>query len=157
VEKRRVDVRCSLAMTSTNDEANALRTDTRGRVRTPIERREELLDEFERSGISAMAFAKMAGVNYATFANWRQKRRKAGGPRTGLPENAAANGATVEANRPVRLFEAFVERGSSAGARSAGLTVELPAGARLVVESPGQLRLAAELLVLLEQNTRRSC
>ena len=144
-------------MTSTKDETNALRTDTRGRVRTPVERREELLDEFERSGISAMAFAKMAGVNYATFANWRHKRRKAGGPRAGLAENAAADGHTVEANRPVRLFEAFVERGCGAGARSAGLTVELLAGARLVVESPVQLRLAAELLVLLEQNTRRSC
>ena len=144
-------------MTSTKDETNALRTDTRGRVRTPVERREELLDEFERSGVSAMAFAKMAGINYATFANWRQKRRKGGGPRAGLAENAVANGNTVEANRPMRLFEAFVEHGGGAGARTAGLTVELPAGARLVVESPVQLRLAAELLVLLEQNTRRSC
>jgi hypothetical protein len=72
-------------------------------------------------------------------------------------ENAAANGNTVEAKRPMRLFEAFVEQDGRAGARSAGLTVELPAGARLVVESPVQLRLAAELLVLLEENTRRSC
>jgi hypothetical protein len=54
----------------------------------------------------------------------------------GVAENAAANGHAVEANRLMRLFEAFVEPGSSAGARSAGLTVELPAGARLVVESP---------------------
>jgi hypothetical protein len=144
-------------MTSTNDEPNALRTDARGRVRTPSERREELLDEFERSGISAMAFAKMVGINYATFANWRQKRRKAGGSRAGLAENAAATGNTVEASRPMRLFEAFVERGSSAGERTAGLTIELPAGARLLVESPVQLRLAAELLVLLEQNARRLC
>jgi len=144
-------------MTSTQDESNALRTDTRGRVRTPIERREELLDEFERSGISAMAFAKMAGVNYATFANWRQKRRKRGGRGAGLAQNAGQDRPTAEANGPMRLFEAFVEAGSSAGGRSAGLTVELPAGARLVVESPVQLRLAAELLVLLEQNTRRSC
>jgi hypothetical protein len=89
--------------------------------------------------------------------NWRQKRRKAGGSRPGLEEDAAATSNTVEANRPMRLFEAFVERGGSAGARSAGLTVELPAGARLVVESPVQLRLAAQLLVLLEENTRRSC
>jgi hypothetical protein len=144
-------------MTSTKDETNALRSDTRGRVRTPVERREELLDEFERSGVSVMAFAKMAGINYATFANWRQKRRKEGGRRAGLAENAAANDNAVQATRPMRLFEALVERGSSAGARSAGLTIELPGGARLVMESPVQLRLAAELLVLLEQNTRRSC
>ena len=31
-------------MTSTNDETKTLRTDTRGRVRVPVERREELLD-----------------------------------------------------------------------------------------------------------------
>jgi transposase len=62
----------------------------------PGERREALLDEFERSGVSAMAFAKMAGVNYATFANWRQKRRKARGLSEGLPkENAAARGEGV--------------------------------------------------------------
>jgi len=43
------------------------------------------------------------------------------------------------------------------GARSAGLTVELPAGARVVLESPLQVRLAAELLTLLGQSARRSC
>jgi len=52
-------------MTSTNEEAKVLRTDTRGRVRTPVERREALLDEFERSSMSAMAFAKLTGINYA--------------------------------------------------------------------------------------------
>jgi hypothetical protein len=140
-----------------NDEAKLLKTDTRGRVRVPVERREALLDEFERSGISAMAFAKIAGINYATFANWRQKRRKAREQRENVSEDAAAMGKTVETNRPMRLFEAFVEHGSSAGARSAGLTVELPAGARLVVESPVQVRLAAELLALLNQSARRAC
>jgi hypothetical protein len=144
-------------MTATKDETNALRTDTRGRVRTSIERREALLDEFERSGVSAMAFAKMAGINYATFANWRGKRRKARELAEGLPEHGEASSKTVEANKPMRLFEAFVEHSSSGGARNAGLTVELRAGARLVVESPVQLRLAAELLLLLEQNARRAC
>ena len=104
-----------------------------------------------------MAFAKMAGINYATFANWRQKRRKASEPREGLSERAAANGNTGEAKSPMRLFEAFVEHGSGVGARSAGLTVELPAGARVVLESPLQVRLAAELLTLLGQSARRSC
>jgi transposase-like protein len=122
-----------------------------------VERREALLDEFERSGASAMAFAKMAGINYATFANWRQKRRKAGGLSEGHPEQAPAADRVVGASRPMRLFEAFVEHGGSAGARSAGLTIELRAGARLVVESPIQARLAAELLGLLEQSARRAC
>jgi hypothetical protein len=144
-------------MTSIKDETKILKTDTRGRVRVPVERREALLDEFEGSGVSAMAFAKMVGINYATFANWRQKRRKGRRLSEGLPENAAARGEAVGAGRPVRLFEAFVEHGSGAGGRSAGLTVELRAGARLVVESPVQARLAAELLAALEQNARRAC
>ena len=50
-------------MTSTNEETTILKTDTRGRVRVPVERREELLKEFDRSGISAMKFARLAGSN----------------------------------------------------------------------------------------------
>src|ERR1700743_446561 len=102
-------------MTSTNDESKNLRTDTRGRVRVPVERREELLNEFERSGISAMRFAKMVGVNYATFANWRQKRKKV---RSQAPEEGeTAEGAPSRdagTSRPVRLFEAFTEFGGGA-------------------------------------------
>jgi hypothetical protein len=33
-----------------------LKTDARGRVATPVARREELLDEFERSGLSGAEF-----------------------------------------------------------------------------------------------------
>jgi hypothetical protein len=39
-------------------------TDARGRVRVPVERREALLDEFERSGLSGVKFAQMAGLKY---------------------------------------------------------------------------------------------
>jgi len=35
----------------------------------------------------------------------------------------------------MRLFETFVERGGTRRARDAGLTIELPAGARPVLES----------------------
>jgi DNA-binding transcriptional regulator/RsmH inhibitor MraZ len=52
-------------MTSMNDEAKILKADTKGRVGVPAERRKELLDKFERSGISAMR-----------CANWLTKRRK---------------------------------------------------------------------------------
>jgi hypothetical protein len=54
-----------------------LKSDVRGRVRLPKERQAALLDEFEKSGMSGQAFAAWAGVKYPTFANWRQKRRKA--------------------------------------------------------------------------------
>jgi len=40
-----------------------LKVDVAGRVWTPREMREGVLDEFERSGMSASAFAKVCGVN----------------------------------------------------------------------------------------------
>ena len=43
-----------------------LKTDSRGRVRMPPQRREELLMGFERSGLSATKFAQLAGVRYQT-------------------------------------------------------------------------------------------
>jgi len=145
-------------MTSMNDEAKILKTDTRGRVRVPVERREELLNEFERSGVSAMRFAKMAGINYATFANWRQKRREARAKieTEGLSEDTARPGG-VGRNQPVRLFEAFMEPQRSAAANCGGLIIELSSGARIVVESPTQLRMAAELIGMLGPTPRRSC
>jgi hypothetical protein len=142
-------------MTSTNDETQILKADTRGRVRVSAERREELLSEFERSGISAMRFAKMAGVKYATFANWRQRRRETKAKAQAGDEMPL--GESVAGSRPVRLFEAFMEPGRSAAVSGGGLTIEFSSGARMVVESPVQLRLAAELLGMLGQTARRAC
>ena len=52
-----------------------LKRDTLGRVTLTGEQREHLLDEFERSGLKGVPFARLAGVNYPTFASWIQKRR----------------------------------------------------------------------------------
>ena len=65
-----IDVRAWVPMTSMIGEAEVLKTDTRGRVRVFPEPREALLDEFEKSGMSGAKFARLAGVHYATFANW---------------------------------------------------------------------------------------
>ena len=54
-----------------------LKTDVLGRVRVKKARRDVLLDEFERGGTSAQAFAKRVGIKYQTFASWVQKRRRA--------------------------------------------------------------------------------
>jgi hypothetical protein len=62
-------------MTALPDEV--LQTDVLGRVRTKRSRREALLNEFERGGASARAFAAMTGIKYQTFASWVQKRRRA--------------------------------------------------------------------------------
>jgi hypothetical protein len=40
-----------------------LKTDSRGRVRTPPERRAELLAKFESSGLPATTFSAMVGLN----------------------------------------------------------------------------------------------
>ena len=138
-------------MTSTKLGNEICKQDSRGRVRVTRERREALLEEFARSGLSGAAFARMAGIKYATFANWVQQRRKRA---EGEGERAGTRAGTV------RLVEAVVEDDElrKLGASSAvGLLVELPGGCRLRVESPVQLAMAAELISLVAQNDRVRC
>ena len=147
-------------MTSMNAKAEVLKQDVRGRVRVPAERREALLDEFERSGASGAEFARLAGIKYATFANWVVKRRRGRG-RAGTGVHAAGSGDDgVRKAGTVRLLEAVVEgcgRAEQSAARAQGLLIELPGGSRMLVGSPVQLQLAAELLALVAQNPRARC
>ena len=131
-------------------ETEILKQDGRGRVLVSRERREALLEEFEKSGLSGVGFARMAGVKYATFASWiAAKKRK---------REAAPGGV-------VRLLEAEVDEraGKPAGdicqgrECAVGLVVELPGGSRLRVESPTQVALAAELIKLVSQNRSGRC
>jgi hypothetical protein len=126
-------------MTSLNEDENLLQADERGRVRVSRERRGALLEEFERSGMSGAKFARLAGIKYPTFMYWLKKAREPRGSErvTELPEG-----------RSVSFVEALIE-GSCGRPTPEGLTIELPGGARLRVESPIQLRLAAELLRML--------
>ncbi|RRJ97171.1 hypothetical protein Ga0100231_016635 [Opitutaceae bacterium TAV4] len=50
--------------------------DRRGRVNWPKARREELVAEYEGSGLSQAAFARRAGVRYPTFVHWVQQARR---------------------------------------------------------------------------------
>lgn len=50
--------------------------DALGRVRMPREKREQILNEYERSGMSGVAFAAMVGVKYPTLATWVQQRKR---------------------------------------------------------------------------------
>jgi hypothetical protein len=61
-----------------------LKVDVAGRVWTPRARREEVLDEFERSGMAAAKFAAFVGVKYPTFASWVQSIRPSQPPLTRL-------------------------------------------------------------------------
>ena len=112
-----------------------LKQDAAGRVWTPRERRETLLDEFERSGLPATTFAAETGVKYQTFANWVQKRRK---------ERSAAHGQVPVVCRSRGWVEATVENVEAECGRV--LVVHLPCGARVDVADAAQAVLAAHLL-----------
>ena len=114
-------------------------------------RREALVEEFEKSGVSAKKFAAQVGVNYQTFASWVQARRKARGHYPPMAGKAAG---------PVRLWEAVVEGGGGEAREPAGapgLWIDLPGGSRMSVASPVQLQMAAELVALIAQRTCARC
>jgi hypothetical protein len=52
-----------------------LKWDPVGRVSYRAQRREAILDEFERSGLKGAAFARLTGLQDQTFASWIQRRR----------------------------------------------------------------------------------
>ena len=116
-----------------------LKSDTLGRVRTPAGRRERLLDEFERSGVSGQKFAELTGLKYQTFATWVQQRRRRTG-RAAVPTKAPQDpGASV------RWLEAVVGQTMDHGVGSS-LVVQLPGGARLEIHNTSQAMLGAALL-----------
>ena len=116
-----------------------LKTDVLGRVKTPAARREQLLDEFARSGTSGQKFAELVGVKYQTFATWVQQRKR---------RRAATSKRKTPAK--VRWLEAVVGQRADHGAGSS-LRVQLPGGARLEITGARQVPLAAALLRALEK------
>ena len=123
------------------EQAIILKTDEVGRVRMPADRREQLLDEFERSGLSGARFAALAGIKYQTFATWMRARRKR---RVG---SESVNGKTVDS---VQWLEAVVEAGRISGGKSLeGVTLQLPGGVRMEVVDEKQAALAAVLIKAL--------
>jgi hypothetical protein len=114
-------------------EGAVLKIDEKGRVRTPAARRESLLDEFERSGLSGTKFAALAGIKYQTFAAWASKRRR---------QRDVSAPATVKPVDPARWLEAVVEQAHN----STVMVLQLPGGVRLEVADDTQAALAAVLV-----------
>ena len=135
-------------MTFTTEGSEVLKIDVRGRVRVSKERREEILDEYERSGMSGVKFARLAGINYATFAGWWSRRRRSRG-------EGGASAVQKSGEGRIHLMEAVV--GGRTDVTERLLQIELPGGARVQVGSPMQLRLAVELLAMLGLTGRRTC
>ena len=104
-----------------------LKVDEAGRVWTPRELRDAVLDEFERSGMPATQFAARLGVKYPTFASWVQQRRKARGDAKSL-----------------QWVEATV--GTPGPSPRKSLTVQFPGGAHVEVGDAAQAKMAAILL-----------
>jgi len=127
-------------MTNTTLPEELLRSDVLGRVRTPRERREGMLDEFERSGLTGQKFAALVGVKYQTFASWIQKRRKT----RGSYSQAEPIETRSAESQPVQWLEAVAETGGGSSVKE--LRVELPGGASVKVADAGQAVLAARLL-----------
>ena len=127
-------------MTTTTDAVEGLiKTDVLGRMRTSAARRENLLKEFESSGITATKFAELAGIKYQTFATWLQKRHRQGK----LP---------TKTTDTVRWLEAVVEKAQTSGGKSPlALVVELPGGVRVEISDVKQVEMAAALVRALQK------
>jgi hypothetical protein len=127
----------------TGNELAVLKQDGKGRVRTTVARREQLLEEFGRSGLSAPKFAALVGVKYQTFATWVQKRKQP----PGALETARVPPSTTE---KVKWLEAVLEA-TPQTAGHAPLVLQLPAGVRLELSDAKQVPFAAALIRALEQ------
>jgi hypothetical protein len=134
-----------------------LKLDQRGRVQVPIERREALLDEFERCGVSAFQFARRVGLKYQTFSHWVRKRKE-----QRKAEQSAPVLLQAKEPRPVQWIEAEITpRGGKESMASSvvasGVIISLPGGARIEVAHLGQTELVAELMLALQRRGATAC
>ena len=134
-------------MTTTKDTTQAdavvvFKQDGLGRVRMPAARREELLDEFERSGLSGKKFAALAGIKYQTFATWAQKRRR----------QAAVVKVPPTTTEKVNWLEAVIEqaRDTVVKAGESMLVLKLHGNACVEINDVKQVSLAAALVRALQ-------
>jgi hypothetical protein len=115
-----------------------LKRDELGRVRTPVEKRAMVVEEFKRSGLSARKFAQLAGVHYNTFWNWLHEQ--------GL---TARRGEKGRQSKP-RLVEVCMDPMQACPPPSpVALHIALPGGAQMMVRDAAQVLLAAQLIKAL--------
>ena|SRR5258708_38535708 len=116
--------------------AALLKVDTQGRVRTSKARRREILDEFEKGGVSAAQFARITGLKYSTLAGWLQRDRRA--------KSKSRKGK----HSSLHLVEAVVDQVRRPG--EGAVVVYLPGEMRLEVSSLTQVPLVAMLVKALQ-------
>jgi transposase-like protein len=121
-----------------NSDSAIIRAGSDGRLRFTPAQRQELLDAYNRSGLTAMAFARSHGVCYQTFIAWQRKRREQ---------------ATIPPFHSSPAFAEVLVADRQSACPSAALRVILPCGSAIEIASRAALPLAVELLSIL----RRPC
>jgi len=109
-----------------------IKSDRAGRTRYTAQYKQEVLDAFESSSLSAPVFARQCGIKYPTFAAWIARRRSVSPP----------GSADKPSGQPVFLLAEIGDAPSG----SEALEVRLPGGAVARAAGPAQLKLLAELL-----------
>ena len=117
--------------------------DSQGRVLVSRERRESLLEEYDRCGMSGVKFAEYVGIKYSTLAYWLQSRRRRR-QREKLLMKAGEDTEPGKSNGG--WIEAVVENGSPARVATGALRIYFAGGAYCQISSTGEAALAAELL-----------
>ena len=120
-----------------------LSQDAQGRVLVLRERREALLEEYDRSGMSAVKFAQYVGIKYSTLAYWLQSRRRHR-QREELLVKAGADTEPGKSNGG--WIEAVVENASGPRVPAGALRIYFAGGADCQISSAGEAALAADLL-----------
>ena len=113
-----------------DNQLTILKRDARGRVRCTAEAQAEAVAEFRRSGLSASAFAKMAGISKNTFWNWLHSH--------GLTQKRGSSPSKSGSQAPVRFVQVT--------APASALLVRLPGGATVEVIDERQAVLVARLV-----------
>jgi hypothetical protein len=117
-----------------------LKQDELGRVRVTQQRADELVAQYQCSGLTGRRFAAHVGVAYHTFWSWLKKR--------GL---TASRGGKAKSAVAVHHAPRFVEVTVSTPAK--GVVVQLPGGAFVALEHEQQAVLLAALLKALHPTT----
>jgi hypothetical protein len=120
-----------------------LSQDAQGRVLVSRERRELLLEQYDRSGMSGVKFAEYIGIKYSTLAYWLQSRRR---KREREKLSLRASAEPEPSNSNGSWIEAVVEKGSQPRVPTGALRIYFAGGAYCQISSAAEAALAAELL-----------
>jgi transposase-like protein len=114
-----------------------LKQDRLGRVRSTKERRAAVVSEYQRSGLAAREFAKLAGIHYNTFWNW-------------LSENGlTAKRAKGASERTLRLVEVAMPRPSAQPIAAGAVVIRMGKGMEVQLLTAEQVPLVVALIKAL--------